>query len=176
MIGRLTEKLIDRLIARAQRTPYSHLTDYMQRWWLVPYPDRKYAHGCGPVRFRDRPFAWLLQKAGISSRVHHILRSDKDVPHDHPSWSLSVILRGGYFEVIPVYDIFGCQVGVKRKWCGPGSILFRRADKLHRLELPEGQTCWSIFTVGRKCRKWGYRCPDGRWLPHEEFDKTGCAE
>ncbi|MEW6270437.1 MAG: hypothetical protein AB1689_14195 [Thermodesulfobacteriota bacterium] len=73
--SRLWQALVERLVRRAQRTPYLHLDGYMERFWL----------------FRSR---WL------SGRIHNILRSDLDRDlHDHPWHYATVILRGGYVEV-----------------------------------------------------------------------------
>jgi len=157
------------LIRRALRTPYLHLAGYMDRWWLVPYrativhADGE-THGTGPVG-RRRPLAWLLQRLGIAVRVHHILRSDSGrVPHDHPWPYLTVILRGGYTEVR--YDGRGFPTG--RKWHGPGSVLFRRANSWHRLDLPEGRTAWTLFLTGRKEQTWGFMTLGGIKVPYYE--------
>jgi hypothetical protein len=130
----LFQNLAHKLIEKAKQTPYTHLPNYMNRSWLLPYS-----------KFRP------------SARIHHILRSDNDrALHDHPWPYVTVILRGGYFEIKPVYDRSGIYVGNSRKWYGPGSILFRRSCSWHRLELPEGKTAWTLFITGRYTRKWGF--------------------
>jgi len=126
--------LIDRLIARAQRTPYTHIDDYMQRWWLIPY-----------------------NRFGIAMRLHHILRSDDDRAfHDHPWPYLSIILRGHYTEVRPWYDPSEFYVGTIRRRYGPGSFLWRRARSWHRLEVAPGETVWTLFITGPKRQSWGF--------------------
>jgi hypothetical protein len=130
-------KLIDRLIARARRTPYQHIGDYMERWWLIPY-----------------------SRFGIACRLHHILKSDDDRAfHDHPWPYLTVVLRGGYTEVKPRYDRSGFYLGESRRWYGPGSVIFRRAKSWHRLEIPPGASAWTMFISGPKRQSWGF-------LPH----------
>lgn len=72
--------LVDRLIARAKRTPYFDLPGYMRRLWLVPYRQRISREinegtavsydGTGPVSFRERPFVWCFQQLGIAIRLH----------------------------------------------------------------------------------------------------------
>lgn len=154
---RLLSNLANRLIDRSKRTPYFHLEGYMERFWLVPYPDRKLSDGCGPVVFNERPIARLLQRFGIAARIHHILRSDNDrAVHDHPWHYLTIILRGGYFEETRRYDESGLYVGTQRKWYGPGSILFRSAKSQHRLVIPDGRTCWTLFITGNKQQHWGF--------------------
>jgi hypothetical protein len=147
--------LVDWLIARAKRTPYMHLPGYMNRWWLIPY-------GRGPA-----------------VRIHEILRSDlprsPDRPtdfHDHPWPYLTIILRGGYTEVTPVYDRSGLYLGEKRKWYKPGSVLFRRARSWHYLETPEGQTATTLFITFGYARKWGFLLKPDHKMRYDEYFTT----
>lgn len=138
---------VDKLIKFAMRTPYVHLEGYMERYWLISYS-----------RFLP------------SARIHHILRSDSGRAfHDHPWPYLTIILRGGYHEVKPVYDKSGLYIGDSRRWYGPGSILFRKADSYHRLEIPEGKTAWTLFVTGRYQRKWGFLANPTIKIPHTEY-------
>ena len=158
--------LVDRIIQRAQRTPYFHLQGYMNRWWLVPYigAGSKTDIGCGPVSWR-RPIAKLLQLFGIAVRVHEILRSDAGRhPHDHPWWYITIILRGGYIETL--YDNEG-RVKDVNYW-GPGTILFRRASSWHRLTLPEKTPTWTLFISGPYQHTWGFNV-NGKKVPHREY-------
>lgn len=162
---------IDWLIERAKRTPYFHLDGYMARFWLVPYNtviERSpgAADGTGPVTWR-RPVAKLLQALGIAARVHHILRSDhgRD-PHDHPWPFVTIILRGGYYEVR--FDADG--KAIRSRWHGPGSVLFRRATDLHKLVLPEGQTAWTLFVTGKKCQTWGFKPEGAPKVPYWQYE------
>lgn len=152
--------LVDRLIARARRTPYVHLTGYMERYWLVPYHKMRPGYdGTGPVSWR-RPIARMLQTFGIAVRLHHILRSDKGRDfHDHPWHYCTIILRGGYWEHTPK----GC------KYHGAGSILLRRATSWHRLEVEPGKTAWTLFITGRRKQGWGFLLSDGRKVPYQEY-------
>lgn len=175
-------KLVDRLIARAKRTPYFHLAGYMNRWWLVPYVSAgsASADGCGSVGWR-RPVAKLLQMLDVAVRVHEILRSDtgRD-PHDHPWPYLTIVLKGGYWE--ERFDRNG--VIVSTKWHGPGSVLFRRATDLHKLTLPfspfgfaDGrpivahEPATTLFITGRYRQKWGFMTRGGK-VPHNLYSKS----
>ncbi len=126
--------LVNRIIARAQRTPYIHLDGYMNRWWLVPY-----------------------NRTGYAARVHEILSSDRERDlHDHPWPYISVVLRGGYFEHT-LREVPGRASIPVRRWYGPGSVLVRPANSFHRLELwkrPDGteEPCTTLFITGRKRR------------------------
>lgn len=127
--------MVDWLIRWAMRTPYRHIPGYMERYWILPYK-----------RF-----------VPIAARLHHILRSDDDRAfHDHPWPYLTIILRGGYTEVRPVYDTDGIYLGESRQWRGAGTVLFRSAKSWHRLEVPEGETAWTLFITGPKRQRWGF--------------------
>lgn len=135
-------KLVDWIIERAQRTPYFHLEGYMERWWLFRlFP--MYGH-----------YAWL------SARVHHILRSDYDrALHDHPWWYITIILKGGYWEVTPKGT----------KWYGPGRIRFARAKSQHRLVVPKGEDAWTLFIHGPKSRDWGFQISETEWVYWKDY-------
>lgn len=151
------DRIADALITRAQHTPYWHLTGYMERFWLSPYRDPICGNGCGPVILHRRPLTWLLQRFDVAVRVHHILQSDDDRAfHDHPWSYMTIVLRGGYFEVTPIYDASGIYKGVAREWVGAGSIRFRRAKSWHRLEIPEGRAAWTLFITFKKQQAWGF--------------------
>jgi hypothetical protein len=63
--------------------------------------------------------------------LHKFLRDDDDrALHDHPWWSLSIVLRTGYFDLHP-----GPDGSLQRRWYGPWSIIVRRALSRHRVEL-----------------------------------------
>ena len=139
---------------------------YMLRWHVIP---------------RNRWFNIYL---------HKILRDDEDrAMHDHPAASLSVVLRGGYYEITQ-----GPDTSEQRRWHGPGSVITRWGKTPHRVELagtvrpllsasddyPE-ITCiskvgsdlrpsWSLFFLGPRTRVWGFHCPLG-WRPWTEFYK-----
>lgn len=169
---KLFDRLADRLIARAQRTPYFHLSGYMDRWWLVPYR-ADLGDGTGPVTWR-RPIAKLLQLFDIAIRVHIIKRSDSDRAfHDHPWPYVTVILRGGYWEVTPVFDASGLYQGDRRVWHGPGSVLFRDAKSWHRLELPQQATATTLFITGRWQQKWGFLPQPATKVYYKDYEGWG---
>ena len=158
--------MFDWLIRRAKRTPYYHLTGYMNRWWLVPYTNAGSARdtGCGRVSWR-RPLARLLQAFGVSIRVHEILRSDEGRdPHDHPWPYLTIILRGYYLE--RRYNDAGQCTSIEIH--GPGAILWRPAGSWHRLELAYPVT--TLFITGSKSQTWGFNV-DGMKVPYSEYLK-----
>lgn len=170
----LFTKFADYLIARAMRTPYTHLRGYMNRYWLVPFTESGSAsrEGCGPVSIWRRPLAWLLQKCGVAVRVHQILRSDNDRHfHDHPWNYCSVILRGGYLESRPLFES-GIYQGLDSEWYEPGAILFRRATDWHKLYIDGGKTCWTLFITTKYKQKWGFLMKPENKIPYDGYLKS----
>lgn len=128
---------------------------YMNRWWVIP---------------RNRWFNIYL---------HEILRSDDDrALHDHPWANGSIVLKGGYYEVMPEQrPSFSWPVPPQIvKWRGPGSVVLRRPTAAHRLAIDEhaGQVCWSLFVTGPNVRDWGFWCPKG-WKKWTDFVAVGNA-
>lgn len=148
----------DALIARATKTPYDPIGDYMHRYWLVPYVTTQGGSktGIGAVSFWQRPIAWCFQKLGIGIRIHCIMQSDHDgAYHDHPWNFMSVILSGGYWEHRPLFDK-GLFAGDVAERFQEGDVVFRKAGDLHRLALSEGQHAWTLFITGPWLQDWGF--------------------
>ncbi|MDR7061987.1 MULTISPECIES: hypothetical protein [unclassified Sphingopyxis] len=133
---------------------------YMRRWW----------------RFRQKWFGSIY--------YHIIHRSDDDrALHDHPFWSFSIVLEGGYHEHI-IHE-GGLH---ERRWCPPGSMTFRwTGRKAHRLELkrvpvyhpPAGATmeqeARTIFITGPAVRRWGFHDPHRGWVEARNWE-AHCAK
>jgi hypothetical protein len=178
VIAHVAVYLPDYLIRRAKRTPYFHLRDgdYMRRWWLVPYLQRKYrtegtklvVDGTGPVSFWRRPIAWVIQRCGLAIRVHEIMDSDRHRhPHNHPWWYVTIIMDGWYWE--DRYAPDGRHLG--GQFHGPGHILFRRANSFHSLTLPggpHGSKVTTLFITGTKSQPWGFVTEEG-FVPHMTY-------
>lgn len=161
--------IADLIIRSAHWTPYHHLDGYMERWWFFggSHPDSDDRS----VKERGWRGNALDRFVGrfVRARVHHILRSDNDRHlHDHRWPSLSIVLRGGYWEVMPfeqaqdpAFDSLLCQ----RRWRGPGSVIFRpSATSRHVLQLPSGRTCWTLFFMFGKPQDWGFYTHEGKIL------------
>jgi hypothetical protein len=102
---------------------------------------------------------WVLQTPWFMLRLHHILRSDvRDYFHDHSMDFVSLVLRGGYVEYMPD----GSRV------CKPGSIVRRRAEDLHYLELLK-DSAWTLLVTGQYRRDWGFQTEDG-WIAAGKYD------
>lgn len=126
---------------------------YMRRWWILP---------------RNRFFNVYL---------HQLLRDDDDrALHDHPWPSCSIILSGGYVEVMPVRGGDPAHGPFLRERRLPGQVTFRGAWAAHRLEVVrDGVTLpysWSLFITGPRLREWGFHCPRG-WKRWQDFTRAG---
>lgn len=147
----------------------------------------------------------LLKTPWFTLRFHRILRSDEGRDfHDHPWEFSSLILSGGYVEHRPGCkcvrhgdaDERGRQVGcccsehkgkilqfrsfrpsLKNpcRFYGPGSIVRRRAEDLHRLELVNGPA-WTLVLTGPYRREWGFVLSDGTWVGFRAYHRSFYGE
>jgi hypothetical protein len=126
---------------------------YLLRWYVIP---------------RNR---WC------NIYLHKFLRDDDDKAlHDHPWHSLSVVLKGGYFEVLPFQSE---ELVVLRE---PGDVILRRAEHSHRIALHRDLStrnklvpAWTLFITGPRVRQWGFHCPKGwvHWKHFTDLDDPG---
>lgn len=162
--------IISGLVGLAVRRPYFHLPGYMERFWLLggSNPERDERPDTQRGWHRNRIDAWVGRR--VAARLHHTLRSDAQRHlHNHPFRYLTIILRGGYFEITAAPDGSEC-----RRWYGPGSIIWRGLDHFHRLELPAGHYCLTLFVMGRKRQPWGFSTPDG-FVHWQDYEAGGAA-
>jgi hypothetical protein len=100
---------------------------------------------------------------GKTVRLHHILRSDADRElHDHPWDFFTLLLDGRYIETT--------EGGEELEYAAP-ALLFRSAETLHRLTLPDGPV-WTYVVTGPLRREWGFQTDDG-WVPWHEYHARG---
>lgn len=91
--------------------------------------------------------------------VHRILRSDKDVPHDHPWDNTTYVLDG---------EMIDERIDGTRTLLRPGDILHRKAEDAHRLILEPGMAVTTLFFCQERRRDWGFHCPGG-WVHWRDF-------
>lgn len=111
-------------------------------------------------------YRWYLlggRDAPATVMFHLQVQSDPERPlHDHPWDTQSVILVGGYDELIqsfPSTDKYGYT---HTRFVRKGHVIHRRATEAHRLVLPlEIPYTMTLFTTGPKVREWGFWYPDG---------------
>ena len=100
--------------------------------------------------------------------LHKFLKSDPDDVHDHPWNYFTIILKGGYWEWIPVFDSLGVKFNEYKVWRGPGSFRFGKSTNYHRIELEPGVVAWTLFFVGPKKREWGFLV-NNKWIHYEKY-------
>lgn len=140
----------------------------------------------GKIPYLDRYYLFLKNRKHFPFNItlHKVMVSDEPVLHDHPWAYATLILKGGYWEHIPLFnDTTGGVVGSTRVWRGPGHFRYRRPDDLHWLELNKDKNgkevpCWSLFFMGTKQKEWGFMpWHDGndvtsrgyKWVNNEEY-------
>ncbi len=129
---------------------------YMRRWWVIP---------------RNR---------ALNIYLHKFLRDDDDrALHDHPWVNCSILLQGSYREILPTRG--GTLTTVIRH---AGDVVFRGPRSAHRIELIDGEPCWTLFLTGPRLRSWGFWCQGAGWVhwrlftsgPNGETVGKGCDQ
>lgn len=132
--------------------------------FLIPF--------CKRVVIRDRlnqePYLirYILFKSdNFSIYIHRFMKSDIDVPHDHPWDFFSYVITKGYLEAIlePIDKKTGrrTQSYVVRS---PGSLAFRKAEHAHVVHIAEGpyqehqegESPLTICIILKRKRSWGF--------------------
>jgi len=134
------------------------VTDKIIQWALKRKPDLVVGKNSEGWIYLTRWF--VVPKNRFFNIYVHRMEKNDDIRalHDHPWVNCSIILKGGYLEVLS-------HKQVQRK---PGSIVIRLPKTAHRLEIPNGEVCWSLFITGPMVRQWGFKCPQG-WRHWQEF-------
>lgn len=95
---------------------------------------------------------YLIQTKDWGLNWHMFVSSDEATPHDHPWDSVSLCLWGNIVEHL--------KEGTKE--IKPGSIVFRRAEDQHWLEL-KSKFAITLFLYGPWKRDWGFHTDKG-WV------------
>lgn len=167
-----TKWIVDYLIVRARRTPYSPIMSvdgkeiYMDRFWLFnPYlsvTEKEELKAAG----KKEP--WQFP---ISIRLHCIRKEDLDRhQHDHPWNARTILLRGSYIE----------QRGIAIRCLQAGDTSQLRFGKdYHRIshvfpEYPEVGV-WTFFITYKFQGMWGFNV-NGTKVPFRQYlRETGDA-
>lgn len=142
-MGRIVTRLVDRFIAWAQAKETHPLTvvrhedraillHRYQPFWSDEWIGSGGAHFARPPWWR--PFNILL---------HQWVGTHNEEMHDHPRWSVTIVLRGMLIEHTP----WGSRV------LKPGSIVVRSRKYIHAFEFVPGAEPWTLFIVGRRNHK-----------------------
>lgn len=150
-LGREVRRVVARLAERLPRPRVIY-----DRAGLSPYLSRYYVLGGardnedGDAETQRAP--WEL----LNLYLHHFHRGDDDLAlHNHPwSWSVSLVLAGGYREERRD-DTRPRGADVVLRDVPPLSFNVIRGTDFHRVELLEDD-CWSLFLAGPKVSSWGF--------------------
>jgi hypothetical protein len=109
-----------------------------------------------------RRFYMSHRGAGPQARFHQISASDpgRDF-HDHPWDYITHLLSGSYLERTPDGDVL---------YEAPCTLV-RKAEHLHRLDLPDGPV-WTWFVTGQFRRRWGFMT-EGGWVHYSDYTAAG---
>lgn len=139
----------------------------MRRW----LPDRRYRSGTRWCAWRwtdvedpcDAGSVYLtrlhlVQTPWCSVMLHWLRRSDPHPDlHDHPVGFVSLVLRGGYWEVRP-----GGEYRYVR-W-----LQRKRPTDAHRITRVDKAPAVTLVFAGPVVRAWGFHAPDG-WVPWRRY-------
>lgn len=108
-----------------------------------------------PFLFRLR----VLQTPWFSVLIHHIQQDDLDrAPHDHPWPFASLILRGGYHELI--WDEPSQLSESRSRTRKPGSFARIKLDQAHQITELRGDV-WTLAFTGRHHGTWRFWTKEG---------------
>lgn len=115
---------------------------YLKRWWVIKRNNR------------------------MNVYLHNMLLDDDPILHDHPYWSLSLVLTDGIYEVYvrnPSVDGPGAK---EEREVKAGQWVWRGSEFAHQLIVVK--PAWTLFFTGPRVREWGFWCPKG-WLPWHKY-------
>jgi hypothetical protein len=122
--------------------------------------------------YLERYYIFLKDRTWFPFNIflHKFLKGDPDDVHDHPWGYATLILKGGYYEWVPMFDANRNQIGEVQYWRGPGHFRFCSPKSYHRIELKPGVTAWTLFMPGPHKREWGFLV-NSKWIHHETYLK-----
>jgi len=146
----------------------------------------------GKIPYLIRYYIFLKERKNFpfNITIHKVLVSDEPTLHDHPWGYATLILKGGYWEHVPIFSKEGNVCGATKYWRGPGHFRRRDANDLHWLELAKDADgneipCWSLFFMGRKQKEWGFvpfirgdsfATTGYKWIGNKEYLARGAKE
>jgi hypothetical protein len=109
--------------------------------------------------WRDTAVMRRLLGAEGTIALHEWRTSDPREMHDHPWDNCSIVLAGGFWEITPD----------GRFWRPTGSVIFRRAEEPHRIELdPAEPAPVTLFITGQQRRVHGWHTENG-WIASRAY-------
>ena len=122
--------------------------------------------------YLERYYLFLKDRKKFPFNVflHKFLKGDPDDVHDHPWPYATLILKGGYYEWVPIFDSDNKKIGEIARWRKPGHFRTCSARSYHRIELDPDIECWTLFMPGKQTRDWGFLV-DNKWVESENYLK-----
>lgn len=125
---------------------------------------------------------WFLKRNRFFNLYYHVFTNhDEDrALHDHPYWSLSIILKGSYYEYVPHKNLkhFKKTREVIQKERVRGQLILRSGSDPHFIKLKQEDKnpipAFTLFVTGPRYRKWGFWCK--RWMYYKDFLKNDSQE
>jgi hypothetical protein len=152
------------------------LTDKILNWLDSLGRKRVILDRAGNEPYLERYYVFLKDRKRFPFNifVHKFLKSDPDDVHDHPWFYATLILKGGYYEYVPIFNDEGIIFGEKKYWRGPGHFRICCPSSYHRIELDPNITAWTLFMPGPQVREWGFLVGKYRkqqWVHNEQYLK-----
>lgn len=127
-------------------------------------------------------YRWSFVFFGYSIRIHHWIKSDDNrYFHDHSCNLISIILKGYYYNNVPV-DPENPDVNNKKRILAKAFKPWRaKATAKHYLEIPKAGA-WTLLLCGRPYHKWGFYVKNNesgkyvKWRPLRYFHKFGIIQ
>lgn len=146
------------------------ITDPLRKRWSNggPEPDLVIAPDGNPYMYR-----WHIIRGDDANTYFHVqVADDPERPlHDHPWDNFSVILSGGYREVMSMEAAMPTERNTYTFNRKKGDVIYRHAAWPHRLFLPRVYPyTMTLFSTGPKVRDWGFWYETG-WVPFEKVTK-----
>jgi hypothetical protein len=115
----------------------------------------------------------LLKTRFGDVKIHVFHRSDGPELHDHPWPFWSLVVWRGYIEESLTHNEGGTFETFRRRR-RPLSIVRRRPEHAHRVELIAERPAVTIVWTGRRVREWGFYTRRGWQWFREYFIERGC--
>jgi len=133
------------------------------RRFRFPAATKPHEEICG--RYLHRYYL-LPKNRFLNVYLHRFQEADpgRDL-HDHPWWSLSVVVKGRYVEQ---HSEAGGEVRT-RTLGGIRRLALRRPTTRHTITWVAPGGCWTIFVTGPKRREWGFHTRAG-WIHNDHYD------
>lgn len=103
----------------------------------------------------------LFSSDWLKVLVHHFMPgSDDPDTHDHPRPFITLVLRGGYWDIT--------EDGKREAVFAP-ALRYRRAEHAHRT-LVGRKGAWTIVVMGKVTRPWGF-FRDKVWYHFKDYER-----